>query len=407
VATVLALLDLAGVEPAELDPSKQSYEDLRARLEAAALSITEELVTYWSQDKDLEVTIDVAPAGARDVGFTLREPILRIRIGNRKKHASVPLGERSRGFAWFFSFLVRICQLAERTSPFIVLLDEPGLSLHAGMQGDFLRFIEERLGNNHQVIYTTHSPFMLDVARLERARVVKLYPSKGTVVSADLATIDALTLMPLRAALGASLVEGLLPTEESRTTLVVREASDLAWLRAMSTETSRRQKTSLDPRFEILPLGQAASLVPYALLTARPNRRLVLLAGDGLGPAQLGRLGASTVVEGVRVVAIASVLDLARADEGLTIEDLVDLPLWLSLVTEAHKLSPPLSEDELGQDGAIIARTVKGLEGSGETLDRLRVAEVIMRRAGSPLAPGTVDRFARLFEALNAQLQLP
>ena len=404
VATVLALLDLAGVEPGELDPDRQSYEDLKARIETAALSITDELVTYWSQDKDLEVTIDVATTGAHDASFAPRTPVLRIRIGSRKKRASLPLGERSRGFAWFFSFLVRLVQLGEHASPFVILLDEPGLSLHAGMQSDFLRFIEERLGPDHQVIYTTHSPFMLDVARLERARAVAMYPSRGTAISADLGTIDPETLMPLRAALGAALVEGLLPKDTSRATLLVREASDLVWLRAMSSETQRRNKGGLDPRFDVVPLGGATGLVPYALLTAHPERRLVLLQeGDGMNRERTARLASSKLFEGLRVVPIAGLLG-PGPKEGVTLEDLLDLPLWLSLVTETFKLSPPLSEGELGPEGGVVQRTHKGLEGSGETLDRLRVAETAIRRFGSPLPPGTVERFARLFEALNAHL---
>ena|GEM_PF-464873 len=398
VSTVLALLELSGVEPAELDPQDQSYEELVARIETAAMAITDELVTWWSGDKDLEVAIDVANAGANDPGFARGTPVLRIRIGNRKKRTSLPLGERSRGFAWFFSFLVRLCQLGESNTPLVILLDEPGLSLHAGMQGDFLRFVEERLGPLHQVIYTTHSPFMLDVARLERARAVTLSPTRGTLVSADLSAVESSTLMPLRAALGAALVEGMLP-HRGGATLVVREASDLIWLRAMSMETQRRKKSALDPRFEIVPLGAGASLVPFALLTARPDRRLVLLReGDEAISAS------NTAIPGLGIVSLASFLGANAAKKDATIEDLVELPLWLSLVTEAHKLSPPMSEDELGSEGAIIQRTHKGLEGSGETLDRLRVAEVAIRRAGSALPPAMVDRFARLFEALNAHI---
>lgn len=404
VATMLALLDLAGVEPHELDPESQSYEELKARIEAAALSITDELVSYWTQDKDLEVTIDVAAAGAHDTGFAPRTPVLRVRIGNRKKRASLPLGERSRGFAWFFSVLVRLVQLGESATPFVILLDEPAQSLHAGMQGDFRRFIEDRLGPYHQVIYTTHSPFMIDVARLDRARAVTLYASKGTVLSSDLANIDPETLMPLRAALGAALVEGLLPKDTSRATLLVRDAADLVWLRAMSSETQRRGKPGLDARFDVMPLGGALGFAPYALLSAHPERRLVLLQEqDGAEGQRAARLATNRLVEGLRVVPLASFVPSLGAGD-LTIEDLLDLPLWLSLVTEAHKLSPPLSEEELGPAGGVIARTLKGLEGSGESLDRLRVAETAIRRFGSPLPPGTVDRFARMFEALNAHL---
>ncbi len=392
VSTVLALLELAGVEPAELDPQDQSYEELKARIESAALVITDELATWWSGDKDLEVTIDVANAGPNDPGFSRGTAVLRVRIGSRRKRASLPLGERSRGFAWFFSFLVRLCQLGETSTPLVILLDEPGLSLHAGMQTDFLRFLDERLSPSHQVVYTTHSPFMLDTKRLERARGVTT-GATGTAITADLASIDDRTLLPLRAALGAAVVEGMLP-DHGNATLVVNEASDLIWLRAMSMETQRRKKTALDGRFEIVPLGAGAALVPYILLTAKPERRVVVLH-DAITevPAASG---------GLSVVSIASFA--ATKVDRPTIEDLVEVSLWLSLVTEAFKLSPPMAEDELGTEGGIIARTHKGLEGSGETLDRLRVAETTIRRAGSALPPAMVDRFARLFEALNSNL---
>ncbi len=406
VATVLALLDLAGVEPAELLPGAQSYEELKARIEASALSVTDELVTYWSHDKDLEVTIDVAPAGPRDPGFKPNTPVLRIRVGSRRRRTSLPLGERSRGFAWFFSFLVRLCQLGEYASPLVLLLDEPGLSLHAGAQGDFLRFLEERLGPGHQVLYTTHSPYMLDALRLDRARGVSMVPNKGTRVFADLGLVDDHTLLPLRAAVGAAFVGKLAPTGP---TLCVREPSDMVWLRAMSSETERRGKPGLDPRIQIVPLGGMTGLIPYVIATSRKRDGLdglILLhdtePGAPLSPAFLLKLAQSKLVTGLKIVSLAPFS--AGESPADTLEDLFDVPLWLSLVTEGHKLSPPMSEDELGHDGGIIARTHKGLEGSGERLDRLRVAEMLIRRAGSPLPPGTVDRFARLFEAINASL---
>ncbi len=404
VSTVLALLEFAGVKPEELDPKRQSYEELKSRIESAALAITDELDSYWSSDKDLIVTIDVANAGENEPGYAPNTPVLRIRIGSRRLRSSLPLGERSRGFAWFFSFLVRLCQIGESSAPTIVLLDEPGLSLHAGVQTDFLRFLEQRLGPAHQVIYTTHSPFMLDTTRLDRARAVSFTPSRGTQISADLGTADANTLMPLRAALGATLVEGLLP-KGAGATLVVRDPSDLVWLRVMSMETRRRKKPGLDPRFEIVPLGGAAALVPYALVTANSDRRLVLLVeGGGAEREQLSRLVKGTLSQGLAIVSISDILAAGKKQEGSTIEDLLDVSLWLSLVTEAHKLSPPMSEDELGKDGCLIARTIKGLEGSGETLDRLRVADAAVGRIGSALPPRMVDRFVRLFEALNAHL---
>ena len=67
----------------------------------------------------------------------------------------------------------------------VLLLDEPGLNLHALAQRDFLRFIDQRLAPKHQVIYTTHSPFMIDLDNLSSVRTVEDMDNLGTTVSAD------------------------------------------------------------------------------------------------------------------------------------------------------------------------------------------------------------------------------
>ena len=54
----------------------------------------------------------------------------------------------------------------------ILLLDEPGTSLHAKAQADLLRYFKEKLIPDHQVIYTTHSPFMVPPENLMSARTV-------------------------------------------------------------------------------------------------------------------------------------------------------------------------------------------------------------------------------------------
>lgn len=86
---------------------------------------------------------------------------------------SLPFDQRSTGFRWFFSFLAAFSEFEHSSNPVIILLDEPGLGLHARAQKDFLRFIEERLSVRCQVAYSTHSPFMIQPDHLERARLVE------------------------------------------------------------------------------------------------------------------------------------------------------------------------------------------------------------------------------------------
>ena len=78
-----------------------------------------------------------------------------------------------------------------------MLLDEPGLSLHAKAQGDFLNFIDERLAKRYQVVYTTHSPFMIEPTKLNRVRTVQDVDDRGTVVTSDVMRTDRDTLFPI------------------------------------------------------------------------------------------------------------------------------------------------------------------------------------------------------------------
>ena len=73
----------------------------------------------------------------------------------------------------FSLFSPGIRSSATRVNKLILLLDEPGLSLHAKAQADLLRYFEEELKPNHQLIYTTHSPFMVDPTHFERVRIVQ------------------------------------------------------------------------------------------------------------------------------------------------------------------------------------------------------------------------------------------
>lgn len=98
----------------------------------------------------------------------------------------------------------------------IILLDEPGLGLHGKAQADFIRFIEERLSQKRQVIYSTHSPFMVQPNKLERVRIVEEKDSEqGSKITEDVLTTDPDTLFPLQGALGYDLAQHLFISKDN------------------------------------------------------------------------------------------------------------------------------------------------------------------------------------------------
>ncbi len=113
---------------------------------------------------------------------------------DRKNMVSMPLG--SRGFQWFFSFWVWFKAIQkERSCPLILLLDEPGLNLHASAQKDLMRLMEDIAGHS-QIIFTTHSPYMLEGAGENIHCIVDR--EGGSTIRALAEETDEETLLPIR-----------------------------------------------------------------------------------------------------------------------------------------------------------------------------------------------------------------
>ena len=148
---ILALLRMANIGiDAFANPGP--LEALIARIESVSINLTDQIMEFWKQNEDLEVKIDIRPDPSDQSPFN-NGPNLYIRIANnRHRGVTTPFKQRSRGFIWFFSFLVwfdsvqnQLAQ-AKDTRPLILLLDEPGLSLHALAQRDFLKYIDKLAG---------------------------------------------------------------------------------------------------------------------------------------------------------------------------------------------------------------------------------------------------------------------
>ncbi|HEY4786856.1 MAG TPA: AAA family ATPase [Bacteroidales bacterium] len=81
--------------------------------------------------------------------------------------------QRSRGVRWFLSFYLELKASAKLNHKNrILLIDEPGVSLHARAQEDVLKVFED-IKENLNIIYTTHSPHLVDVNKLYRILAVQ------------------------------------------------------------------------------------------------------------------------------------------------------------------------------------------------------------------------------------------
>ncbi len=404
---VMALLRMADIEITDF-ARPGGYETLKAKIEGVSIALTDQIMEFWKQNEDLEVQIDIAPDPYDEAPFS-DGPNLYLRIKNRRhRGVSTPFKQRSRGFIWFFSFLVWFDsvqqQLAEETSQdLILLLDEPGLSLHALAQRDLLKYIET-LSFKHQVIYTTHSPFLVDPTRLHQVRTVEDRPKLGSTISAQTTTGDPRTLFPLRAALAWSLTE---QTLAAKCNLLVEQSADLLYLSLLSSRLGHTGQ-GLRPDIALVPVGGLAQVAQFGAIAGASSDRMAVLLNDR------PQVGATTDSHGALASAPRSLsVSAFRADpvrDGSDIEDLLDPALFADLVAAAYAdvlEGRFISVADLPAGDRIIDRVEQWMGAQGifvndERLDRYRVAAQMALRPDLEPGDDTRARFATLFSAINS-----
>lgn len=414
---VLALLRMADISIDEFTTTG-GYEPLKARIEGVSISLTDQIMEFWKQNEDLEVEVDIKADSEDEAPFN-NGPNLYLRIKNRRhRGVSTPFAQRSRGFIWFFSFLVWFDSVQHQldtpgtvgSRDMILLLDEPGLALHALAQADFLRYIDD-LSSRHQVLYTTHSPFMVHSDRLNQVRVVEDKDKIGTVISSDVGGSDPRTIFPLQAALGWTIAQNLFVSERN---LLVEGPSELIYLKSMSALLESLGKPGLNENITIVPVGGLDKLVTFIALLGASGLKLAVLHDYRGAPEQkLVELVKEKIIGPKLLLNASQFRDLAAiGNDGKAsdTEDLFEEDLYLTLFNEAFKKElgeKQVKVSDLPKGDRIIERIERLLSSSGIQIrpsggfNHYRVAAHFSSKPPKKISDQTADRFAALFETVN------
>lgn len=252
----------------ELSAHERRVTERKRALQTAGARLTEEIKRVWNDEK-LTIRLDVDGQYLQ----TLVEDELGI---------PVELDQRSEGFRWLVSFFVVFhAQAKDDLKDAILLLDEPGLSLHALKQQEFRKTVS-RLAEGNQIIYTTHSPFMVGSDELDLVRIVEMTDRKvGTKVHTRLAVDDPKSIYPLQAALGYDLAQSMFTHQKN---LVVEGVTDLLYIEALNLAFASQGGSRLDEGIALVPAGSASKVVYYStILTSQNLRVAALLDSDGAG----------------------------------------------------------------------------------------------------------------------------
>jgi predicted ATPase len=390
------LCKVAGLKPEELKEllDQNDQETRNQHANRASAVVTNEIKRLW-KDRALKIRFNL---DAQHLDTMISDPTATYDV-------EVNLNVRSRGFQWFFAFYITFAADTKGggASGAVLLLDEPGLYLHAKSQGDLLRHFENDFSN--QILYSTHSPFMVPIHSLDSIRTVSIAEDSGTTVTNDPAG-DSRTLFPLQAALGYDLAQSLFVGPKN---LVVEGVTDYWYLSSVSSHFADSAFPTLNPELTMTPAG-GAQKVSYmvALLTSEELNVLVLLDSEKDAKTTKEELVKNKLIGEQNVLFVGESFPTLPVEAD--IEDMLDPAVFEQLVKESY--AAELKGKKLVLN-ASIPRIVKRFEaafaGLGIQFHKSRPARLFLRKmAADPdkvLPKDSADRFMAMFKLINERLE--
>lgn len=306
VRTLDVLFKYVGLSPQEIyelgNDRKivvKKYNSYDQEISSNEIDMTEEEVREWSEKKKergvllrsaaTELTANFKKwwlQGDYIFDFQADGNHFRINVSDKLRPEHIELEGRSRGLQWFFSFfLVFLVETKEEHNNTILLLDEPGLSLHPIAQYDLAKFFK-KLSEENQLLYTSHSPFLVDMDNLANVKAVFVDSETGrTKVSSNLRynEVDAeKSIYPVHAALGLTVSDTLLLGCKP---ILVEGPSDQIYLNLIKRFLIGNGDLKYAKEIVFIPTGGVKGMSPVSKLVASRENDLpiVLLDSDKAG----------------------------------------------------------------------------------------------------------------------------
>ena len=354
--TVRNLFYLAELDLKELDEVKTSPSKCIKLLNAASNRLTAKLNPTWKGDP-IHVDLRYNPGN-----------IMSVVISDVHKDGTITntglLNRRAEGFKWTFSFIVNFAAETQRAElkEAILLLDEPARNLHPTQQMGISDLLRNLAGSN-QVLYATHSPFMIFDYTPGSLLVVELDKRKHlSRIFYDYWNADDKTLTPILYGLSRGQVESIVDREigrNSRPIIIVETMSDSMYLNAFD-------KFLQDPNISMNPLNVIAaynknSVLPLAIFYRNHGYRTFVLLDNTEESKQISSQLTSNEFSSVQIIFFE------REGKKLeSIEDYIVLEDYLHPVNQTYEI-------KLRQEGFsnITPKDIESQDGNGN-IEKLR-----------------------------------
>lgn len=168
--TVLSFLKIAGVSKEDIisavdSDNQQSIINIVNKTVSVVTSDFKKIFTQVKKDDYFKISMTIDSKN-RKLNFWIQNKITGDSV--------IPFSSESEGMQWYLSLYFKLYDYfdSDSNSNYILLIDEPNIYLHAEAQFDLLNSVFKNKLKNIQVIYTTHSPYMIDSEDLFSLRII-------------------------------------------------------------------------------------------------------------------------------------------------------------------------------------------------------------------------------------------
>ncbi|OAB39281.1 OLD family endonuclease [Paenibacillus macquariensis subsp. defensor] len=416
--TLKVLFDFVRLKPQEIldlgkdfqlgsNPSDQQIKDVAENkkerdilLQSAGTELTGKFRDWWKQ-------------GDYRFRFQADGNYFRIWVSDDKRPEDIELESRSTGLQWFLSFyLVFLVEGQGSHKNSVLLLDEPGVSLHPIAQRDLAIFFEN-LATTNQLLYTTHSPFMVNSNQLNRVKAVYVDEKGSTSVSSDLRAGEkrpsqTQSIYPVHAALGLSVSDAIL---QGCYAVIVEGPSDQIYLSAIKNYLIGKGLITPNREVVFIPSGGVKGIQAVVSIMAGKNQSLpfCILDGDQSGQGLSRKLKESIYMgQEDRVLLMNEILSLENAE----IEDLLS-GQFLSVISSNFLPRPEDTENDfidIYKDNLPILPQIEdyaklnGIElQRGWKVELAKRAKVTLSKNRTDIEQKFIDKWKEIFDKIQIQ----
>jgi len=244
-------LSLTGLTIKKLANHQKNERMIRDEIDSANFRISKEFQDFWSQFLGSQDKISIQAEIKnydQSVPNKIGQPYLSFWI--KDGNGSLRPIQRSMGVRWFISFFLTLKATAKKHTDRVMLIDEAGANLHAKAQEDILKILESEK-ENLQIIYATHSPYLLNVDKIYRVLAVERGALEGykTITKVykfhDLGSASSDTLFPLYTNMGVDISHQQVIKKERN--VLLEEISAYFYLKAFWILYSKQEEVNFLP----------------------------------------------------------------------------------------------------------------------------------------------------------------